>query len=516
MDHIVGVLDIMSMIKYGLKNNVYLYMFKPTNKDLPIYYVPFNLKTKQNKMYKDKGKNIYALINFFKIENNKHIGHLYSIIGSIGDLNVEYDFLLYKHGLNYKTNKLCTKSEQILECTQNINNVVTIDPINCVDIDDAIHYSKKDGLESLGIHIADVSYYVLEGSELDIEARKRLTTIYGPNRRIDMLPEKLSTDICSLKEGFCKRVISINTIFDENMNILNVDIKRQIIKSNKAYNYEQVDELIKSNINENNIIDLYNLSIILLNKYNFNIGSLTSSHKMIEIFMIYANMTIANKLINMNTVNNPILRKHTNNSINKLENDYITDPMLKQHIINIGTNKGEYTCSKVDTFHSGLNVPYYTHFTSPIRRYADIVVHRLLFNEQINEQINDLFIESLNNVNTKCKKLNRDIAKLQLINLINTEIICTAYIVDIEDKFINIYIPEYSTSCYFRLFNKKMDNIIKCTHTENSVMLVNGNKQYTLTYLDKVTVKMVAYMEHEIFSKKLICRIIEMEHVLMI
>jgi exosome complex exonuclease DIS3/RRP44 len=516
MGEIIGILDIMSLVKYGIKNNVFLYLFKPTDRNLPNYYVPFNLKTKTNKMYKDKGKNIYTLITFNKIENDKHIGQIHSIIGTVGEIDIEYEFIQYKHGLHFKKNKLkiMDKFKENLIINNNNNyNIISIDPKDCQDIDDAIHFFKHDNNTiELGIHIADVSYYVEEGSDIDIEARKRLTTIYMPNKRIDMLPEELSTHICSLKENENRRVVSLVVTFDISFNIINTCIQRNIICSKKAYDYDNVDKLIKDNINENNIMDLYSVADKLLDKYKFNVVS-EYSHKMIEVFMIFANMMIAKQLI---TFNSFLLRKHINNNLNLNLNNDIEDPTLKKHLHLINMKRAEY-CNEILP-HDGLNVPYYTHFTSPIRRYADIIVHRMLFNQNnLNLNVIDVIdvIDDLNNVNHKIKKMERDINKIDLVNIINKNKDknnrVEAYITKIEDVYITIYIPKYNISSQFRLFDKKLDNIIKYKNKNKNTKIIieYDNNIYELNYLDKIKVELVAYMDNENFNKKLICRIIE-------
>ncbi len=312
----------------------------------------------------------------------------------------------------------------------------TIDPADAKDFDDALSIKKiSDNLFEIAVHIADVSHYVKENTKLDKEAFKRSTSVYLVDRVIPMLPQALSNDICSLKPG-CDR-LTFSVIF--NINLSGKTTKKRftksVIRSDKRFSYNQVQKTIDNQrgdyLNEINILNsiaknlrakrIKNGSILFDRKeVKFNLdkkGKPVSvyfteqkeAHKLIEEFMLLANKAVAEKAGKSKNYHNKIFvyrihdfpnpdklnsfsefvsrfgykiktdrRKNISYSLNQLLKD--VEGKGEQNIIETLTirtmAKAEY--STLNIGHYGLSFDYYTHFTSPIRRYPDLMVHRLL------------------------------------------------------------------------------------------------------------------------------------------
>jgi len=314
----------------------------------------------------------------------------------------------------------------------------TIDPADAKDFDDAVSLKKlKNGNYSLSVHIADVSNFIAEGSIIDKEALTRGLSIYLVDRVIPMLPEKLSTNLCSLQPNQPKLTISCIMEINHKGERINYSIAPSIIISKRRFTYEEAQSIIEDSDSSDPLAgilrDMRNLSQ-LFRKNRLNHGSIDfetpevrfllneagkpteiipikrlESHQLIEEFMLMANKTIAEhiQIISNKKKKLPfIYRIHE-----KPDNDKVTNfeeflkalgfqvkiprninPKSFQEIMNkvLGTKddvlikevalrtmmKANYSNKNVG--HFGLAFLYYTHFTSPIRRYPDLTVHRLL------------------------------------------------------------------------------------------------------------------------------------------
>jgi ribonuclease R len=313
---------------------------------------------------------------------------------------------------------------------------VTIDPVRAKDFDDAISIREtKPGIFEIGVHIADVSFYVRPGTKLDAEARLRATSIYLTNRVIPMLPPALSDDLCSLKEGVDRLAFSAVFTLDDKANILDQWFGRTIINSNKRFTYEDVERIIeaKEGLYVKELTKLKDLAD-KLDKKKIKAGALAfeedeyayevdaegkpisimkaerlESHKLVEDFMLLANKQVAeyvSKLVK-NRDHSFVYRIHDTPDPEKLkdflrfiklfghkiENDSkrlsplalnsflkTLDGLPEEDVINDAAvrSMSRATYSTKNIGHFGLAFKHYTHFTSPIRRYPDLVVHRLL------------------------------------------------------------------------------------------------------------------------------------------
>ena len=314
----------------------------------------------------------------------------------------------------------------------------TIDPRDAKDFDDALSIRRlKNGRWEVGVHIADVTHYVTPGSIIEKEARERATSVYLVDRTIPMLPEHLSNGICSLRPNEEKLTYSAIFEMDENANVVKSRIGRTVIKSDRRFTYEEAQQIIETGEGEfkDEILTLDRLAKKLREKRYEN-GALEfdraevrfdidkngkpvsvyfkeskDANKLIEEFMLLANVTVAEaigkvpkgkkaKTFVYRVHDNPDPEKITNFSqiaarfgfkvktegsakdINKGINRLLKDVKGRgeENMLSIlairSMAKAMYTTENVG--HYGLAVPFYTHFTSPIRRYPDMMVHRLL------------------------------------------------------------------------------------------------------------------------------------------
>lgn len=379
------------------------------------------------------------------------IGQIIDILGKNGENNAEMHAILAEYGLPYKYPDHLVKAAQKIEAgitpeeiakREDYRDVITftIDPADAKDFDDALSIRKlKNGHWEAGVHIADVSHYVLPNTPIDEEAYKRATSIYLVDRTIPMLPEKLCNELCSLRQDEDK--LTYSTIFemDDDANVIKSRIVKTVTRSNRRFNYEEAQQIIETGqgdfapevlaldrlakqlrarrFAEGAIaFDRAEVKFVLDDKGKptdvyFKIAK--DSNKLVEEFMLLANRTVAETIgtaLNK-TSKKPktfVYRVHDQPSqekmmslagmasrfghkiqavgnnkvisqgINKLMKDIHDRPEenLLSTLAIRSMAKAVYTTQNIG--HYGLAFEYYTHFTSPIRRYPDTMVHRLL------------------------------------------------------------------------------------------------------------------------------------------
>lgn len=382
-------------------------------------------------------------------EAKNPFGEVIDILGKAGNNTTEMHAILAEYGLPYVYPQAVEAAAEKLSADitpedyaerEDFRDVVTftIDPKDAKDFDDALSIrTLKPGLWEVGVHIADVSHYVKEGSIIDKEAAKRATSVYLVDRTIPMLPERLCNFICSLRPDEEKLAYSVIFEMNEKAEVKNYRIRHTVIKSNRRFTYEEAQQIIETGEGDykEEVLQLNRLAQILREK-RMAAGSINfdrcevkfeidetgkplsvyfkvskEANKLIEEFMLLANKTVAeyvgkvpknkkpkvlpyrihdlpdpDKLDNLNQfiarfgykIRTGGSKAEVSKSINHLLGEI--EGKKEQNLIETvslrAMQKARYSIYNIG--HYGLAFDYYTHFTSPIRRYPDLMVHRLL------------------------------------------------------------------------------------------------------------------------------------------
>ena len=375
-------------------------------------------------------------------------GEIIRVLGNPGENNVEMESILLAHdypldfseevqkeaaGIPTKIQKSEVRSRKDYRKVFTI----TIDPADAKDYDDAISLQKlPNGHWEVGVHIADVSYYVKPGTAIDEEAYSRGTSVYLVDRTIPMLPEKLCNNLCSLRPNEDKLTFSVVFELDDEANMLNHWIGRTVIRSCRRYAYEEVQAIIEGGEGDykEEILTFHHLATKLRERrmaqgsLNFHSEEVkfildekgkpidtylriqNESHELIEDFMLLANRTVAETFGKSDSPwhnHTFVYRVHDEPNPEKLNNflrliarlGYTMDissrvKLVKSYNKLFADVEGKGEKNLVETVairtmakavystenigHYGLAFDYYTHFTSPIRRYPDLMVHRLI------------------------------------------------------------------------------------------------------------------------------------------
>ena len=441
----------------------FAYLITPENTFVHDIIIP----KKKLKGGKTNDKAIVKITQWPDAEHKNLLGEVVDVLGQTGNNDVEMNTILAQYGLPYVYPKAVEEAAEKISAEitkqdeaerEDFRDVFTctIDPHDAKDFDDALSVKRLDkGLWQVGVHIADVSHYVTEGSIIDKEAMKRATSVYLVDRTIPMLPERLCNFICSLRPDEDKLAYSVIFNLDDEANVKAYRIVHTIIRSNRRYAYEEVQEILEANgvkdgsgepapkapkggyqgENADQLITLDRLAKQLRarrfkggavkfdrEELHFDIdaqGKPTrcyfkrsrDANKLIEEFMLLANRTVAEsigkvkkgqkkKTLPYRIHDNPDPQKMETlrqfivkfgykvktdgtksamaRSLNKLMDDCNDKPEAKmiQSVALRAMMKAKYSVHNIG--HFGLAFDYYTHFTSPIRRYPDTMVHRLL------------------------------------------------------------------------------------------------------------------------------------------
>ena len=442
-------------------------------------------------------------------DSKNMVGEVIDVLGKEGDNNVEMHAILAQYGLPYKYPKNVEEAAEKIDpgiTPQEISRredfrdvfTCTIDPKDAKDFDDALSIRKQGKLWEVGVHIADVSHYVKEGSVIDKEAVKRATSVYLVDRTIPMLPERLCNFICSLRPDEEKLTYSVIFSLDEEANVKNYHIAHTVIKSNRRYAYEEVQEILvpsktgKSGKTSQSSPDPYAEELRMLDKLakrlrekrfkggavkfdreelHFDIdekGKPTRAYfkksndatQLIEEFMLLANRTVAESVgrvkkgnkaktlpyrihdqpdpTKLETLREFVVKfgykmktSGTKGAISKSLNTLMDDCQGKKEQKLIETvalramMKARYSTHNIG--HYGLAFDYYTHFTSPIRRYPDTMVHRLLTKYQdggrsANQEKYEELCEHCSDMEVTAQQAERDSIKYKMVEFMEDKI----------------------------------------------------------------------------------------------
>lgn len=380
-------------------------------------------------------------------------GHFVRELGMIGDKETENEVLLIEHDVPHQSFSAAVLSdlpnlpwvitEDDFKQREDLRhlNVCSVDPPGCTDIDDALHCRElENGTLEVGVHIADVSYFVRPGTALDKEAANRGTTVYLTDKRIDMVPELLSSNLCSLRSGEERFAFSCIWEMTTEAEIVSTRFTKSVIRSRVALTYAEaqmrIDDLNQCDVITQSLRCLNKLAKILKQRriekgaltlaspeVRFEVDSethdpidlqskeLRETNSLVEEFMLLANISVASH-INGAFPHCAVLRRHPAPPLSNYdilikagaskgvsiavesakalatsldEATLPEEPYFNTMLRIVATRcmmQALYFCSgtlpEEEFHHYGLAMSIYTHFTSPIRRYSDLMVHRLL------------------------------------------------------------------------------------------------------------------------------------------
>jgi ribonuclease R len=467
---------------------------------------------------KDGEKAVVKITQWPSKDSKNIVGEVIDVLGKEGDNNVEMHAILAQYGLPYKYPKAVEDAAKKIEPGITEQEILrredfrevwtcTIDPKDAKDFDDALSLRKKGKLWEVGVHIADVSHYVKEGSVIDKEAQKRATSVYLVDRTIPMLPERLCNFICSLRPDEEKLCYSAIFQLDDEANVKDFHIAHTVIKSNRRYAYEEVQEVLEASYSSKtsstrktsdtsgeaeNLCTLDKLAKHLRER-RFKGGSVkfdreelhfdideqgkpvrayfkksNDATQLIEEFMLLANKYVAESI---GTPTKPprgeasshsgdkrvvkakktfVYRIHDQPDPTKLETlrEFVTkfgykmktsgtkgaisrslnalmegcqgkkEQKLIETVALRAMMKAKYSTHNIG--HYGLAFEYYTHFTSPIRRYPDTMAHRLLTKYQdgarsANQQKYEELCEHCSDMEQVAQQAERDSIKYKMV-----------------------------------------------------------------------------------------------------
>jgi len=424
-------------------NKDFAFFLPQTDKPIPDFFIPL-----QSLNGAKDGDRVIAQIVEWESGDKRPRGEVIEIITPEKESDLAMKELLIEQGFSVQF------SDDVIEETERIPDLITesdinarkdmrevltitIDPEDAKDFDDAISFEwLSDGKLSIGVHIADVSHYIEEGTALDESAYERATSVYLPDRVVPMLPERISNELCSLRPHEDKLTYSCLFIFDAKGKIIDEWIGRTIIHSNHRFTYEQVQQIIETGngIYDQQILKLNELAQSMrkqrlkhgainfssqevrfrLDQHGVPIGIMIKeskeAHQLIEEFMLLANKTVALRVADymkdeksipfpyrvhdqpaeekltpfiefakkfgyqFNTKSPAEIANSFNSMLNKVKG--LPEQRVLEQLGIRTMAKAIYTTKNIG--HYGLGFPHYCHFTSPIRRYPDVLVHRVL------------------------------------------------------------------------------------------------------------------------------------------
>jgi exoribonuclease R len=496
---IVGIIDPNSKIKYGNINGKTLFLFKPTNKSYPDFYVAYI--PKNNVQYK-----IYIIIEFleWKTTQKNPMGKIIDNIGQIGVEEVEYEHLRHYYEIvnnnwNIDKNKISTDQYFLDQINNNEPlyptnyEIFSIDPPLSKDIDDAFHYKETETYYEVGIHIANPNILLENSLNRVLE---RVSTVYLPTKKYNMIPSIYANNFISLLQDTKRCALSLIIQYNKKYEVIFETIEQTTVKISKNYNYEEFNEIYNSHKNLKEFVEF--------SKAFFKSENLTDSHKLVEYWMIYANQYVANYLIKKD-YKNIILRKHDEGNHILLNDIMNIDQSLKNYLITHNENAALYEIydkSNNTTHnykHSKLGNDYYTHFTSPIRRAVDFFIHKLLLNQSDIYEQKDLqkYVDKINQFTKNTRKFDRVVKKLSFLFKINDnnhdkELITYAYVISIKDYKIRVFIPEYNLE----------EDIIIVSHKFKKIAIINKEIDDKTLELKKINVEIDDFkINFELYQK---------------
>lgn len=532
--------------------------FVPANHSIP----RIRIETRQGNML--LGQRIVVSIDSWPRSSRFPQGHFVTALGQIGDKDTENEVLLLEHDVPHQPFSLAvladlpqlpwTISEEEVDKRTDLRHlcICSVDPPGCTDIDDALHYRKlSNGNCEVGVHIADVSHFIRPNTAIDKEADERGNTVYLVDKRIDMVPELLSSNLCSLRGGEERFAFSCIWEMTPKAKIVNKSFAKSIIKSRAALTYAEaqlkIDDPKQNDEVTLSLRGLNRLAKILkeqrLRKGALNLASpevrfevdsethdptgleakeLMDTNSLVEEFMLLANITVGIKIYD-SFPNCALLRRHPSPNITNFDT-LIKCANAKGVNLNVGSAKelatslneadipdqpyfntlirilttrfmmqavyfSSGTIPEAEFHHYGLATPIYTHFTSPIRRYADLIVHRLLavaisadktYPNLLDKHNTQKICNNLNHRHLMAQRASRASIKLHTHLFFKDKVVEEkAYVLFVKRNALQVLVPRYGLESMLFLESKEeTSSTIKLEYDEIECSLSIGEVKF--------------------------------------
>ncbi len=569
-------------------------VFFPVDRKIP----PILIRTTQRERF--LGQRIIVSMDSWPSNSAYPLGHYVETIGPAGSKDVETKIILQEFKIAHEPFPAAVlaclppndyKIELVPERADFRKlPVLSIDPPGCKDIDDALHcITLPNGNFQVGVHIADVTHYVKAGSAMDLEAANRSTSTYLVNKRLDMLPALLTTDLCSLKGNVDRYAFSVIWEVTPEADIINVEFTKSIIHSIAALTYQEaqsfIDQPNEGSSGDPRVSAVKGLASLArkFRKKRIDAGALTlaspevkfvldseslnptdvqayallEANALVEEFMLLANVTVAKKILRHYPTLS-VLRRHPspNRSMfqsliskarcrgfeidiedskrlaDSLDSAQVENEPYFNKLLRILSTRcmspAQYFCSgdyrPMDWHHYGLAAPVYTHFTSPIRRYADVCVHRLLA-AAINVAPLPVHLSSKSHLHDLCENMNRrhraaqlaGRASVQLHTLIffsaDTAKEDDAFVLDVEtadksDPAFRVMVPRYGIEGRVTLPVDANDPKLQRFPDQHKLTFQNDDTTASIQVFDKVRVKIWVKSSHD-YQRELMIELVE-------
>lgn len=543
------------------------------------------------------GQRIVVSVDSWPSNSKYPQGHFVRTLGAVESAEAETEALLLEHDVEYRP-----FSKSVLDCLPkegdnwvvpaDLNNgdeqlkkrvdlrdklVCSIDPPGCVDIDDALHaQALPNGNYEVGVHIADVTHFVKPNTALDNEGASRGTSVYLVDKRIDMLPMLLGTNLCSLKPYVDRFAFSVIWEVDEDANIVNVKFMKSIIKSKEAFSYEQAQLRIDDPSQQDDLTNSMRILLKLSKKLKqkrldagaLNLASpevkvhmdsetsdpgeveikkLLETNSLVEEFMLFANISVATKIFdaypqtamlrrhaappatNFEALNEMLRVRKDGMSISTESSKALADSLDRcvdpkdeyfNTLVRIMSTRcmmaAEYFSSGSYGYpefrHYGLAVDIYTHFTSPIRRYCDVVAHRQLAGAIGYENLDlshrdktkmELIVRNINRRHRNAQFAGRASIEYYVGQVMrNNESTQEGYVIKCFNNGIVVLVPKFGVEGLIKL--EMLGDVDSAVYNEEKFELkftdLKGNKK-VIGVFDKVNVQ-VTSVKDEVSGKR--------------
>ncbi|KIN01858.1 hypothetical protein OIDMADRAFT_161450 [Oidiodendron maius Zn] len=572
---------------------------KQSRKQQTVFLIPMDkripkIRVRTRQAGEIMGKRVLVTIDSWDRDSRYPAGHFVRSLGEMETKGAETEALLLEYDVQYRP-----FPKAVLDCLPKEGHewivppsmddpgwrgrrdlrglqICSIDPVGCQDIDDALHARPlPNGNYEVGVHIADVSHFVKPNNAMDTEASIRGTTVYLVDKRIDMLPMLLGTDLCSLKPYVERYAFSALWEITPNADIVKSEFTKSVIKSREAFSYEQAQIRVDDPSQKDELTNAMRTLMMLSKKFKqkrMDAGALslsspevrvemesetsdpidvkTKKHldtmSLVEEFMLLANTSVAAKIYEA-FPQTAMLRRHgapPKTNFEELANqlkvkrgidlrvssskeladslDRCIDPKepFFNTLVRIMATRcmmsAEYFCSGTQAYpefrHYGLASEIYTHFTSPIRRYADLVAHRQLA-AAIDYEPLDASVRSKGKLEAVCKNINVRHRNAQQAGRASIEYYVgqalkgrvveeEGYAMKVFSNGFVVFVPRFGIESLIRLRDLAEPEPESAFDAENYILTTSGSRDVKVELFDKVVVRISDVKEESTGKRK--------------